>query len=633
MTKITLEKLIYKNYLKTSLTSIFFIELVLVVIYFFVNNKLIDKSTDFILRDLKENTYKLVDEKTKSIDKKLTEMELLAKILQEEHQHFFQYPHSYTKSEKPQFGYAQNGMYYKIDDNGGSSVVVSKNTPIDESLKKELINAEFLDSTFKTLVKHDENIVAVYFNSHKNYNRYYPFLRNSYNVFPSNIDMQVYNFYYGADEKHNPNKGVVITDIYLDPARKGWMLSVIIPIYNQNKLEGVTGIDITLKNFIDGFLNIDLPFNGKSFIINSSGKIVAMSKEIEKILDIKELEEYVYESNEQINETINKSDKYNILKYKDKDIANNFKNIIENKKYSHTIKINNENYFLFTKKMEKTSWYIISLIKEENVLKDIKNLEDYYTNLGYVIILIIFFFYTIFFFFLHYKAKIFVSQINNPLVEIIKLTKNIGKTKEIKVLESCGIIEIDKLSNNFNNLILELDKRTNNLIIEETKRIYQEKLANTDPLTGAYNRRYLNEFANDYLKIVKREKIDFSLLIVDLDDFKNINDTYGHEIGDLVLIQFVKIARETIRENDLIIRFGGDEFILLLPNTNIKNAKIIATKIINRISEYNMSTEVNFLISIGIADYQEKDFTIDDIISRADKSLYEAKRGGKNRAV
>ena len=310
-----------------------------------------------------------------------------------------------------------------------------------------------------------------------------------------------------------------------------------------------------------------------------------------------------------------------------------FENIIENKKYSHTIKINNENYFLFTKKMEKTSWYIISLIKEENVLKDIKNLEDYYTNLGYVIILIIFFFYAIFFFFLHYKAKFFVSQINNPLVEIIKLTKNIGKTKEIKVLESCGIIEIDKLSNNFNNLILELDKRTNNLIIEETKRIYQEKLANTDPLTGAYNRRYLNEFANDYLKIVKREKIDFSLLIVDLDDFKNINDTYGHEIGDLVLIQFVKIARETIRENDLIIRFGGDEFILLLPNTNIKNAKIIATKIINRVSEYNMSTDVNFLISIGIADYQEKDLIIDDIISRADKSLYEAKRAGKNRAV
>ena len=633
MTKITLERLIYKNYLKTSLTSIFFIELVLVGIYFLVNNKLIEKSTDFILRDLKENTYKLVDEKTKSIDKKLSEVELLAKILQEEHQHFFQYPHSYTKSEKPQFDYAQNGMYYKVDNNGGSSVVVSKNTPVDEALKKELINAEFLDSTFKTLIKHDENIVAVYFNSHKNYNRYYPFLENSYNVFPSDIDMQVYNFYYEADEKHNPNKNVVITDIYLDPAQKDWMLSVIVPIYNQNKLEGVTGIDITLKKFIDSFLNIELPFNGKSLVVNSSGKIVAMSEEVEKILDIKELEEYVYDSNEKINETINKSDKYNILEYKDKEVANNFKNIIKNKKYSHTIKINNQNYFIFTKKMGKTSWTIVSLIKEEDVLKDIKELENYYDNLGYIIVALIFVFYAIFFFFLHYKARKFVEQINNPLVEIIKVTKNIGKTKKIKTLKQCGIFEIDKLSSNFNHLINELDNRTANLIEEEAKRVYQEKLANTDSLTGTYNRRYLNEFANDYLKIVKREKIDFSLLIVDLDDFKNINDSYGHEIGDEVLIQFVKIARETIRENDLIIRFGGDEFILLLPNTSINNAKFLASKIINRISEYNMTNEIKFFVSVGVSDYQEKDLNIDDIIIRADNSLYEAKRAGKNRVI
>jgi diguanylate cyclase (GGDEF)-like protein len=239
----------------------------------------------------------------------------------------------------------------------------------------------------------------------------------------------------------------------------------------------------------------------------------------------------------------------------------------------------------------------------------------------------------IFFFFLHFKARKFVEQINNPLVEIIMLTRHIGKTKEIKSLKPCGIFEIDKLSSNFNNLILELDKRTNNLIIEETNRVYQEKLANTDPLTGAYNRRYLNEFANDYIKIVKREKIDFSLLIIDLDDFKNINDTYGHETGDQVLIQFVKIVRETIRENDLIIRFGGDEFILLLPNTSINNAKILANKIINRISEHNMIDEIKFFVSVGVAQYGEKDSNIDDIIVRADKSLYEAKRAGKNRVI
>ena len=159
--------------------------------------------------------------------------------------------------------------------------------------------------------------------------------------------------------------------------------------------------------------------------------------------------------------------------------------------------------------VQKSLYFSINKTKQ----KDIKELENYYDNLGYIIVALIFVFYAIFFFFLHYKARKFVEQINNPLVEIIKVTKNIGKTKKIKTLKQCGIFEIDKLSSNFNHLINELDNRTANLIEEEAKRVYQEKLANTDSLTGTYNRRYLNEFANDYLKIVKREKIDFSLLL------------------------------------------------------------------------------------------------------------------------
>jgi diguanylate cyclase (GGDEF)-like protein len=628
--KITLEKLIYKNYLKTSLTSIFFIELVLIVIYFTVSNNLINKSIDFVLTDLKQNIYKLVDERTKSIDRKLTEVELLAKVLQKEHQNFFEFPQNYNQIDKPKFQYSQNQMYYKTNNNGGSSVVVSKDTPIDEALKKELNNSELFDSTFKTLVEHDKNIVAVYFNSYKNYSRYYPYMDNFHELFPSSINMQAYNFYYEADEKNNPNKNVVMTDVYLDLIRKDWMLSVIVPIYNKNKLEGVSGIDITLKNFVDNYLNIDLPFNGKSFVINNSGKIIAMSKDIENLLNIKEIDEHVYKKDEIINETISKSNKFNILDYEDKDISNTFKNIIEDKTYSHKIKVNNQNYLLFTHKMEKTSWYVVSLIKEENVVKEIKSLKNYYDNLGYSIIVIIILFYVLFFFFLRFKAKQFVSQINTPLLEIIKLTKNIGKTREMKSLKSNEIVEIDELNNNFNNLISELNIRTNNLIIEETKRVYQEKLANTDTLTGAYNRRYLKEFSADYLKIVKREKKDLSLLILDLDDFKNINDTYGHEAGDLVLIEFVKLARKSIRDNDLIVRFGGDEFIVLLPNTNISNAKILANKIINKISEYNMNKQVKFSISIGVSQYEEKDNSIESLILRADDSLYEAKRKGKN---
>ena len=192
-------------------------------------------------------------------------------------------------------------------------------------------------------------------------------------------------------------------------------------------------------------------------------------------------------------------------------------------------------------------------------------------------------FYMFFFFYISFKAKEFVDRINQPLLKIIEFTKNLGMKKDIKNLESCGVFEIDRLSCNFNNMIIELDRRTNKLVLEETKRIYQERLANTDPLTGAYNRRYLNEFSFEYLKIVKRENKDLSLLLLDLDDFKIINDTFGHEIGDIVIKELVKISKQSIRESDLVVRFGGDEFIILLPNTNISNARLVANKIFDNL--------------------------------------------------
>ena len=242
-------------------------------------------------------------------------------------------------------------------------------------------------------------------------------------------------------------------------------------------------------------------------------------------------------------------------------------------------------------------------------------------------------FYIMFFFYLSFKAKEFVDKINAPLLNIVEVTKNLGIKKDIKNLESCGIFEIDRLSTNFNNMMVELDTRTNKLVLEETKRVYQEKLANTDPLTGAYNRRYLNEFSFEYLKIVKRENKDLSLLLIDLDDFKKINDTFGHEIGDIVIKKVVEISKNSIRESDLIIRFGGDEFIILLPNTNIQSARVVANKIINKINEYNQNDKFHFSVSIGSAHYQINDDSIDNIILRADESLYEAKKIGKNCVV
>ncbi|UTJ07714.1 diguanylate cyclase [Arcobacter roscoffensis] len=637
MKKILLEKLIYKNYLKTSLTSLLLIEVLLIFIYFSVNNNMTTTSVNFMLKDIKENTYELVESRIENLSNKFAQVENLTKIIQNEHEYFFSNPKLFEyKTDEKLFKYSPYGVYYKYIENGGSSLILSRNTKLTKSLEDTLYKTEYFDRTFKSIVQSDKSIIAAYFNSKDNYSRYYPYIFDIFKVFPNDLDMNNYNFYYKAKKENNPSQKPIWTDVYLDPAGKGWMISSVAPIYNKNKLEGVSGIDVTIDTFIKEFLNIKLPYDGKSFILGSDGKIIAMPKGIETVLNIDEVTPYDYKNSLLIEKTIYKSDKFNLLNYHDEKVAYNFKNILASKPYSHKITFEGKNYLIFSKKLEKTSWYIISLIPEDKILEKINTLKSDYQKLGYLIISCILMFYLLFFVFLYYKAKCLVNDINKPLMKVVELTRNLGKTKSIGKLENCGIEEIDKLSDNFNQMTKELEIRTQKLVKSETKRVLVEKLANTDPLSGAYNRRFLDEFIEGYFKIVKREHSDLSLLLIDIDDFKSINDNFGHDIGDEVIRDFAKLTKSTIRKNDLLVRFGGDEFLILLPNTKKEASKKVAIKLVNKIDEFkslNKDKKYNYTISIGSASYNKDDNCIDDIIIRADEALYTAKANGKNTIV
>ncbi len=633
MKKIILEKLIFKNYLKTSLTSILFIELALVILYFYVNNQMISKNIEFILGDIKKTTYTIVEKETKSIENKFLQIEKLATLLQNHQQNFFENPQNYSFANSIKFDKAENGMFYKLYNNGGSSVVVSKNTLITPSVKKKLHDTEGFDVLFKSIVDNNDSIVAAYFNSHDDINRYYPFIPNSFNAFPMDIKMENYNFYYEANLEHNPEKKAVWTDVYLDPAGQGWMLSSIVPIYNKDFLEGVTGLDVTINKFIRNILSIKIPYEGSSFVLGRDGKIVAMPKNVQEILHIKDIEAYTYGENEKIKTTIKKSDSFTILNHHDETIARNFENIINGKSYKHDIVVAGKEYLLFSKKIERTSWFIISLVSKEKILLSLRDLEKEYKNLGYLIIVFIVVFYLIFFLFLLQQARAFVSQINTPLKKIIKMTKHLGTKRETELLNTSSIVELDELCTNFNNLSQKLDKRTQKLIESETQRFINQELANTDALTGVYNRRFLHDFSEQYIQIVKRENTSFTLLLMDIDKFKNINDSYGHSVGDDVLKKLVEILKGLVRRNDVVVRLGGDEFVIVLPNTSIDNAKEVAHKIIDTFNDMlkNNHYKYPFTVSIGIAKFEhDKDNHIEDILAKADKALYQAKKNGRN---
>jgi len=170
--------------------------------------------------------------------------------------------------------------------------------------------------------------------------------------------------------------------------------------------------------------------------------------------------------------------------------------------------------------------------------------------------------------------------------------------------------------------------------IQELKAINAEleKMATTDILTGAYNRR---KFEDDLdLIIHKKEKndIQFSLIFIDIDHFKCVNDLFGHRTGDLVLQRISKLLLENIRTTDRLFRWGGEEFIIILPEANLENAKTVAEKIRDIIQNEDFGIEKKITISLGVGESIAGE-NADQIIGRIDKTLYQAKIQGRNRVV
>jgi diguanylate cyclase (GGDEF)-like protein len=175
------------------------------------------------------------------------------------------------------------------------------------------------------------------------------------------------------------------------------------------------------------------------------------------------------------------------------------------------------------------------------------------------------------------------------------------------------------------------------LLQEQIKLVGElERLANTDSLTGIWNRRYLFMIAEQEIKRIQRYNLAFSLLLIDVDHFKKINDNYGHNIGDEVIIFMTKIVTSNLRHADCFGRFGGEEFVVLLPETNMDEAIVVAERIRENISNQSITFEdqqISITISIGVSSYDVGDKSIDSIIQRADQALYQAKNQGRNRVV
>ena len=242
-----------------------------------------------------------------------------------------------------------------------------------------------------------------------------------------------------------------------------------------------------------------------------------------------------------------------------------------------------------------------------------------------------------------------VTDYNMPVMDGLELTYEIRKTyskDELSILALSGNDDDEVtalfLKHGANDYIKkpfskeEFSVRVNNTIeaLENIQTIMN--YANRDYLTGLYNRRYFFQAMGEYVEDVKESGEKFAVAMIDIDHFKKVNDTYGHDIGDKVIITLADILRSSTSPRDVVARFGGEEFCIVLKNINRYSALDILERIRSEVEEYSFAIDkeqhIKFTISIGAVVHNDED-DLEETINEADMCLYKAKNSGRNQVV
>lgn len=408
-----------------------------------------------LLSENKVNVEGISERSATTIDNEFSAVADITKLLQARHQEFFATfnPTTAVQSDS-HYRESVDGVLYNLKKTPDSCTLfysnVSKNDP--KRLQKALAT-ETLDPFYNATLSANENVVQVYFNSHDSMNRLCPYMNDALAQYPHDIDIPSYNFYYLADEKHNPQKKVVWTDAYLDPAGQGWMISAIAPVYRNTILEGVVGIDITLEKILKNILSIKLPYTSYAMLVDKYGNIIAMNKGLEPIIGVKELSG-TYDK--PVQKTISKPKDFNILKEQKRPLTKKLGEVFKNGREIDEFNSEKESYLVTQNTIHQTGWKLIILVDKNSLLAKTTALKHRTDHIGYAILGLMVLFYVIFFVLIMRRSRDFSKIILDPIRNLVNATDELKNNLEIAKVQYSHVREIDTLIDNFASMGSEL---------------------------------------------------------------------------------------------------------------------------------------------------------------------------------
>ncbi|MEI7796240.1 MAG: cache domain-containing protein, partial [Methylococcaceae bacterium] len=405
--EVTLFQWIWRSYFKTSLVPLLVVEMALIGTYFLSNQFANKENIKTIVQVAEQELTHLATREAEGIDNQLDAIVYATKYLQAYSTEVMLGKNLLLRDDAARFTTSKEGVYYTTKDTGGSAVFYSGFVPIGKTQKEKALNSASLDPALKAIKQSFRLVAQSYINTHDSLNRIYPYF-DVISQYAAKTDIPSYNFYYEADEKHNPNRGVVWTDAYIDPAKRDWMITCSAPVYNGNFLEGVVGVDITIKTIVDEVKALEIPWNGYGVLIDKNGTILALPTLGENDWNVHNMT--ASDNSVPIMEDTFRPEDYNLYKKKP-EIAQILKQTTNGVQYT----ILDEKMIVAWATVPSTGWKLLIVVPTDSIFKPSVALSARLNTITKLMILGMLVFYSIFFTILYRQSKKMSVTLAEPL--------------------------------------------------------------------------------------------------------------------------------------------------------------------------------------------------------------------------
>jgi signal transduction histidine kinase len=416
---IGLRKWIWRAFSQSALIPLLLVETLLIIVYFFTNHSIRSAQIEHLRGNALSALQSSAQVEARVIDEQLSHIDSLAELYRNLTMQALLKP---VESAPTNLALTAEGVRYSPRDEGGAAVFYSNVTPAAQQDLQKVARLATIDPIIKEFKEHNSLVAALYFNSWDSLNHIYPWFLTP-EQYPHSMAIPEYNFYYLADAKHNPQRQVVWTDVYLDPAGQGWMMSAIAPVYRGDFLEGVVGIDITVEGILEQIRTAKVPWNGFAMLVSKELNIMAMPEAGEQRFGVDELTQHSYA--EAVRSEQFKPKDFDLRERADTRALS--PRIVASSSGVERITLNGNPHLVAWASIPATDWHLLTIAAEADVFSQTNSLAQRYAQIGMLLIAGLILFYAVFFSFMWQRARQLSMALIQPIEGISRMMAQIGK--------------------------------------------------------------------------------------------------------------------------------------------------------------------------------------------------------------